>query len=522
MKILYFLIFNFKKKSNSPFARCIHFKDAPIKNKIQKSSILIYNNTFKDFILDDSQNSISAISFSSSTAYLHYDSIKITKNRFDGLCKHNLYSIMDEDFNNVIEAPMNWWGAENGPKDACNDGDGSNIYWDHQSSRTNVNYRPWCQDPSCNISKNLSKNCPWSSYTYAIIILSIILFLTFIILTFLGIRQHCITSHYKKVMGEAHEQYHSKLLSKVTNLSELCERYNILQIPWYQIKLKTIIGEGTFGVVYLADYSPSEEYLGFSELKVSTATQQIALKILKKIWIETQYNTINSFLDEIKIMSMVDHANVQNLIGFSIDPNENICMISEYLPMGNLSNLLLSKVEIDISKKMDISLDTAYGMSYLHSKGISIVHRDLKPANILISEKWVARVADFGTSLTTNRFSLVASSVGTTPFYSSPEAILNNEFSEKSDVFAYGITLYELWAGQLYNPCLSEDSLTFFEDAAKNQIPLDLPKLNSIPQTISNLISICTEYDIENRPNFTQIISLLLSSRLELRNLVQK
>lgn len=501
--------------SRSPFARSIYFKDASQAGRGIRY-VHIINNHFMGFV-PHPPIEIAAIAFSASPARIYFDSVTILHNRFEGLSVKGLYAVMDEDFEPQITANMNWWGSKSGPNDGCNrNGKGANIFWDRPTLRTNVNYRPWCANPQCTASITNSKSCPWPGWVWAVVILSGILGLVCIVVGLLLIRQYLTDRRYHQLANERDDEYHSRLLKRVKNLDELLAKYNVTRIFMSQLEIGERIGEGTFGYVHKAYYTPNQELFGFIDLNGYGKRREVAVKYIKNRWLN-QYDSLGNFLDEIKIMSMVHHPHVQSLIGLAVDDQENLCMVSEYMSRGSL-NTVIERKELNVMRKLDISLDTAYGMAHLHSKGMSVVHRDLKPGNILISQEWVARVADFGTSIATRQESSVQSAVGTTPVYLSPEAALRNEFSQASDVFAYGITIYELWAEEISYPTLLDGGLSIIQQYAEERLEPDLPRLPQLPRDITSLIKHCTAFEPEERPTFDLILSHLVNNRAEIRN----
>lgn len=505
--------------ANSPFARSIFFKDAPAPTSAHPFRyVRITNCSFNNFVAPPGlSSSTSAITFSASPARFYFDSVVLYRNKFNFQTVKGLYAVTDEDFLPFIQAAENWWGDSSGPDDLCNPkAKGARIFTDRATLRYNVDYRPWCSTPSCsNLAKN-RKSCPWASWVWAVIALSAVLGLVCIVVVALLIRQYFISRQYHRLATERDEAYTSKLLQRVKNLDELLVKYHIRRIFTSQLEIGERIGEGTFGYVHRANYTPSREMLGFVDLTAGGKKREVAVKYIKNRWLN-QYDSLGNFLDEIKIMSMVEHPHIQTLIGLCVDDSEQICMVSEFMSRGSLTSVIDSK-ELDIGRKLDISLDTAYGMSHLHAKGAAVVHRDLKPGNILVSHEWVARVADFGTSIAAQHPSTVASAVGTTPVYLSPEAALYNEFSQASDVFAYGITLYELWAEEISYPTLLDGGLSVIQGYAMKKMNPDLPRLPALPHAISALIRHCTAFDPEDRPTFNRILTHLVNHRAKVRD----
>lgn len=101
-------------------------------------------------------------------------------------------------------------------------------------------------------------------------------------------------------------------------------------------------------------------------------------------------------------------------------------------------------------------MDIFKGLCYLNEKGV--VHRDLKTANILFSKNGVAKISDFGFAIRT--FSEIQDIFVGTPYYMSPESMLSQRYSQKSDLWSFGIIVYELFHGYVpMRKCLTNDSV---------------------------------------------------------------
>eukprot|EP01119_Soliformovum_irregulare_P021472 TRINITY_DN7153_c0_g1_i2.p1 TRINITY_DN7153_c0_g1~~TRINITY_DN7153_c0_g1_i2.p1 ORF type:complete len:1103 (-),score=306.90 TRINITY_DN7153_c0_g1_i2:47-3286(-) len=157
---------------------------------------------------------------------------------------------------------------------------------------------------------------------------------------------------------------------------------------------------------------------------------------------------MQDFLNEIQLMSGLQHDNVLKFFGASITKGDEIFLVIEYMEHGSLRDLLLrTEGQMDRKLKLRLAIDAASGMEYLHSRNPVIIHRDLKSSNLLIDKKWRCKVADFGVSRIKPFLTQTMTTVGT-PAYMAPEVILKNEYSEKVDVYSFGIVLNEIDTGQ--------------------------------------------------------------------------
>lgn len=160
---------------------------------------------------------------------------------------------------------------------------------------------------------------------------------------------------------------------------------------------------------------------------------------------------LESILEEAKMMSMLQHhPNVVSLIGVVEGPP--IKIVTELMSGGNLWNYLKEKkskqIEIMISQRMSWILDIAKGMDFLIKNGI--IHRDLAARNILLDENLNAKVSDFGLSkVVESRKDSIYSTSDVGPLrWMSPEALEKKKYSEKSDVWSFGVCAFEILTGE--------------------------------------------------------------------------
>ncbi|KAH7443701.1 hypothetical protein KP509_02G047200 [Ceratopteris richardii] len=174
--------------------------------------------------------------------------------------------------------------------------------------------------------------------------------------------------------------------------------------------------------------------------------QQVAIKRAQK----DSMQGAAEFKNEIELLSRVHHKNVVGLVGFCFDQGEQM-LIYEYMAGGNLRDCLTGRtgIKLDWRRRIMIALGSARGITYLHELvSPPIIHRDIKSTNILLDEKKIAKVADFGLSKIApepdSRKQHVSTQVKGTLGYLDPEYYTTQQLTEKSDVYSFGVVLLEL------------------------------------------------------------------------------
>ncbi|KAL3850809.1 hypothetical protein ACJIZ3_012691 [Penstemon smallii] len=220
--------------------------------------------------------------------------------------------------------------------------------------------------------------------------------------------------------------------------------YKDLQKATYNFT--TLIGQGAFGPVYKAQMSTGET---------------VAVKVLATDSKQGE----KEFQTEVMLLGRLHHRNLVNLVGYCAEKNQHM-LIYVYMSRGSLaSHLYTDKHEpLNWELRVQIALDVARGLEYLHDGAVpSVTHRDIKSSNILLDQSMRARVADFGLSRE-EMVSKHASNIRGTFGYLDPEYISTRSFTKKSDIYGYGVLLFELIAGR--NPL--QGLMEYVELAAMN------------------------------------------------------
>lgn len=177
-------------------------------------------------------------------------------------------------------------------------------------------------------------------------------------------------------------------------------------------------------------------------------------------------------------------------------------MITEFMEKGSLSNLLhpaSGQCTLSWDQKKKMAVDMVKGMSYLHN--IGIIHRDIKSSNMLVSNDFTVKIADFGYSRM-KADNQTMTQVGTVS-YSAPEVFEGLHYTNKADVYSFGIVLWEL----IFNkkPWEGMHSMKVVAAVTSGARPPIASIPSGAPQSIVNVMQACWRHDQDQRPAFKDI-----------------
>nr|GEV43218.1 serine/threonine-protein kinase HT1-like [Tanacetum cinerariifolium] len=248
------------------------------------------------------------------------------------------------------------------------------------------------------------------------------------------------------------------------------------------------IGEGAHAKVYEGKY----------KYKI------VAIKIVNKGETPEEIAKINGrFVREVAMLSKVQHKNLVKFIGACKEPI--MVIVTELLTGGTSRKYLLSTRPTGLDRRVAIgfALDIACAMECLHSHGI--IHRDLKPENLLLTaDHKSVKLADFGSAREESLTEMMTAETGTYRWMA-PEAWREEAFNHKVDAYSYSIVLWELIQNKL--PFEGMSNLQAAYAAAFKNLR---PSADDLPEDLALIVTSCWKKDPNARPNFTQIIQMLL------------
>ncbi|KAG2301566.1 hypothetical protein Bca52824_030217 [Brassica carinata] len=263
---------------------------------------------------------------------------------------------------------------------------------------------------------------------------------------------------------------------------------------------KSLIGAGKFGEVYKG-----------------LLQDGVLVAIKRRHSLPTQ-----EFVNEVRYLSSIKHRNLVTLLGYCQENNTQF-LVYEYVPNGSVSNHLYGAgaSRLEFRNRLAISIGAAKGLSHLHSLSPRLIHKDFKTANVLVDENFIAKVADAGV-----RNFLGSEDAGTSSrivadhIFLSPEVQEFRRFSEKSDVYAFGVFLLELVGGrEASEPSPSSSSQTLVEWMQNITDYTEIPAMiderlggtytaEGVEEVIT-LTLICLDVASEKRPTMSYVVTEL-------------
>ncbi|KAL7156126.1 hypothetical protein ABFS83_03G121900 [Erythranthe nasuta] len=261
-----------------------------------------------------------------------------------------------------------------------------------------------------------------------------------------------------------------------------------------------IIGQGGFGTVYKG------------LLQDNTI---VAIKRSKRV----DPNQTEQFINEVLVLSQVNHRNVVRLLGCCFE-TEVPLLVYEFVDNGTLSSHVHNQVKalyLSWETRLRIAAETAGVLSYLHSAAATpIIHRDVKSDNILLDHTFTAKVADFGASrLVPIDHTQLSTMVQGTFGYLDPEYLQTNQLTEKSDVYSFGVVLLELLTGRgairFDKPEVEKNLSYFFLSLLKQDRILEIVDDSIVGDNYEQIMEVaklakgCLNVKGEDRPSMKEV-----------------
>uniref|UniRef100_A0A8C6VQS3 Mitogen-activated protein kinase kinase kinase 7 n=1 Tax=Nothobranchius furzeri TaxID=105023 RepID=A0A8C6VQS3_NOTFU len=259
--------------------------------------------------------------------------------------------------------------------------------------------------------------------------------------------------------------------------------YPFEEINYEDIEVEEVVGRGAFGVVCKAKWKGKD----------------VAIKTIES---ESERK---AFIVELRQLSRVNHPNIVKLYGSCKNP---VCLVMEYAEGGSLYNVLHGAEPLPYytaSHAMSWCLQCSRGVSYLHGmKPKALIHRDLKPPNLLlVAGGTVLKICDFGTAcdiqthMTNNKGSAA---------WMAPEVFEGSNYSEKCDVFSWGIILWEVITRRKPFDEIGGPAFRIMWAVHNGTRP---PLIKNLPKPIESLMTRCWSKDPSQRPSMEEIVKIM-------------
>jgi serine/threonine-protein kinase len=262
--------------------------------------------------------------------------------------------------------------------------------------------------------------------------------------------------------------------------SDFAGRYDVMRL----------LGRGGMGAVY--------------QVRDRALGEIVALKLLTL----DSARAVERFRSEVRLARKVTHPNVARIHDFG-EVGDVRYLTMEYVEGKSLEDTLEEEGKLDAERVAAIGSDIAAGLIAAHAAGI--IHRDLKPANVLVAADGHAVLTDFGIAraMESSKKTHETGALLGTPHYMSPEQVSGRPANEKSDIYSFGLILYELVTGQLP---FEGDTPIAVAAARLHQDPVDPRRLTTVPDALANVILACIARDPDRRPADMQKVRDALQS----------
>ncbi|XP_037038545.1 raf homolog serine/threonine-protein kinase Raf isoform X2 [Bradysia coprophila] len=297
-----------------------------------------------------------------------------------------------------------------------------------------------------------------------------------------------LTRHTKRPRAKSADESNKNLLSPRDQKSTE-ENWIILAD---EILIGPRIGAGSFGTVYKALWHGP---VAVKTLNVKTPNPA----------------QLQAFKNEVAMLKKTRHCNILLFMGCVSKPS--LAIVTQWCEGSSLyKHIHVNETKFKLNTLIDIGRQVAQGMDYLHAK--NIIHRDLKTNNIFLHEDLTVKIGDFGLATAKARWSgeKAANQPTGSILWMAPEVIRmeeQNPYSFQSDVYAFGIVMYELLSEQLpYNHINNKDQILFM--VGRGLLRPDISKVRSdCPQALKRLAEDCIKFNRDERPLFRLILNML-------------
>ncbi|KAG6946196.1 hypothetical protein JG688_00016177 [Phytophthora aleatoria] len=268
------------------------------------------------------------------------------------------------------------------------------------------------------------------------------------------------------------------------------------RIPYDSLVFENAVSKGASGEVWICQYNG----------------QKVAAKRLLQTK-DQNAEKVQAFAAEIELSASLVHPHIVEFIGVAWNSLNNLTMVLEFFPTGNLQKYLQKNADLLswARDKIHMAIGVAQALEYLHARTPPLIHRDLKSNNILLTDKLEPKLIDFGVSRDTVDLTMTAG-VGT-PYWTAPEILEGKRYTEQADIYSFGVVLTELDTSKIpYSDAATEHGgkpkpFQILQDVMAGKLRPTFSK--DCPPRIQKIGMACLALSPEDRPTAQELVQEL-------------
>jgi len=284
---------------------------------------------------------------------------------------------------------------------------------------------------------------------------------------------------------------HCRLKCPPSNTDMTADIAKGFEIDHDDLILNNLLGQGEFGEVYQGIWRGSDVAVKVIKEKPGPGCTSSIVNRMSE----------DSFIEEAKTMMTFIHPNLVRIFGICMKPGQPIKIVTEFVAGGALlDHLKNNHRQLQNRQLLPMCVDVCHGMAHLESR--NLIHRDLAARNCLITGQNMVKVTDFGMARHVPDNEYTAGSNARFPIrWSSLEVLEYQRFSNKSDVWSFGVCMWEIFSGGTmpYKGMKHEEVVERVSNAYR------LPKPSGCPQKVYDVMYSCWIYDVDKRPSFSDL-----------------
>lgn len=313
---------------------------------------------------------------------------------------------------------------------------------------------------------------------------------------------HSVIRPNRRVSHALNDDLLAQILMDPRHPTDSLGSYDHWAIDLRKLNMGVAFAQGAFGKLYRGTYNGED----------------VAIKLLERPENDVERAQLmeQQFQQEVMMLANLKHPNIVRFIG-ACRKQMVWCIVTEYAKGGSVRQSLMKRQHRSIPARVAVrqALDVAKGMEYVH--GLGFIHRDLKSDNLLIFGDKSIKIADFGVARIEVQTEGMTPETGTYRWMA-PEMIQHRPYTQKVDVYSFGIVLWELITGMLpfQNMTAVQAAFAVVNKGARPSIPGDcLP-------TLRDLMMRCWDSNPDVRPSFAEVVGTLEYAQVEIGTTVRK